>query len=264
MDPESPVPLWHQLFELIAAEIAEGVRPEGSSVESEQDLCELYGVSRITVRRALAELLDHGWLSRPRPRGRLFVRSASIEQETNRLAGFFTADVAARAGLHPSTRVLRTSRRLAGKLAPCLELARDEPVFRIERLHLGGTIPLALQVSYIPVARYSGLLDEDLSGSLLALLEAQGHLFASAEQHLLARSATAREHRLLKLGRQEIVFVIRRTSRDVQRRPIEYLVAAMPAERFEFVSHMSRRGTTAAVELVAAHGDGGAGTAATG
>lgn len=251
VQPGSPIPLWHQLFEFVAEEIAEGSRAEGAPVESEQELCELYGVSRITVRRALAELLDHGWLARPRPRGRLFVRSASIEQELNRLAGFFTADVAARAGLSPSTRVLRISERAAADVAPVLGLGRREPVYRIERLHLGGAIPLALQVSYIAVSRYPALADEDLSRSLLALLESRGHIFASAEQRLLARAAAPHERRLLKLDPQAVVFELRRTSRDTQRSPIEHLVAAMPAEHFEFVSRLDRRGTAATVELVA-------------
>jgi GntR family transcriptional regulator len=61
---EAGVPLHRQLFLVLHDEIARGVISPGESLPSEQSLCEQFGVSRITVRRALADLADRGYLER--------------------------------------------------------------------------------------------------------------------------------------------------------------------------------------------------------
>ena len=58
------VPLHRQLFLVLHDEIARGAIPAGNPLPTEQELCDQFGVSRITVRRALADLADQGYITR--------------------------------------------------------------------------------------------------------------------------------------------------------------------------------------------------------
>ena len=58
------VPLHRQLFLVLHDEIARGAIPAGDPLPTEQELCDQFGVSRITVRRALADLADQGYITR--------------------------------------------------------------------------------------------------------------------------------------------------------------------------------------------------------
>src|SRR5258708_5587598 len=77
------VPLHRQLFLVLHDEIARGAIPAGNPLPTEQELCDQFGVSRITVRRALADLADQGYITRRQGVGS-FVRQHS---PTGRHAG---------------------------------------------------------------------------------------------------------------------------------------------------------------------------------
>jgi GntR family transcriptional regulator len=62
--PDMAVPLHRQLFLVLHDEIARGALAEGDPLPTEQSLCEQFGVSRITVRRALADLAEQGYIER--------------------------------------------------------------------------------------------------------------------------------------------------------------------------------------------------------
>jgi GntR family transcriptional regulator len=82
--PAAGVPLHRQLFLVLHDEIARGALTDGEALPSEQTLSEQFGVSRITVRRALTDLADHGYIERRQGVGS-FVRSPqpSIPQPTS-------------------------------------------------------------------------------------------------------------------------------------------------------------------------------------
>ena len=64
LQSESFSPLYHQLMQRIRGDIERGVYPVGSRIPPEHELEKLYQVSRVTVRRALAELTSEGLLER--------------------------------------------------------------------------------------------------------------------------------------------------------------------------------------------------------
>jgi len=78
LDSTSGVPLYHQLKERFRHKIVSGEWGRDARIPSEPELCAAYGVSRITIRGALAELVTEGWLYRQRGKG-TFVRSAKPE-----------------------------------------------------------------------------------------------------------------------------------------------------------------------------------------
>lgn len=69
LDPCSPVPIYHQVSLALEAAIRDGVLPEGTRLESELALSSRLGVSRPTIRHAIAALVDKGLLIRNRGAG---------------------------------------------------------------------------------------------------------------------------------------------------------------------------------------------------
>lgn len=88
VDKYSPVPLYHQVRRTIEGLIQVGGFQANQYVPIEEELSRMFGVSRITVRQAIAEMIEDGLLYRRRPRGRLHVAPPKVHQRLTRLRGF--------------------------------------------------------------------------------------------------------------------------------------------------------------------------------
>jgi DNA-binding GntR family transcriptional regulator len=89
-----PVPRYYQLQEIIRERIRNGEWTPGSSIPSERELCERYGISRMTARQAISGLETEGLLYREQGKG-TFVGQGVIAQQLLQLTGF-TEDMNAR------------------------------------------------------------------------------------------------------------------------------------------------------------------------
>ncbi|RME67622.1 MAG: GntR family transcriptional regulator, partial [Alphaproteobacteria bacterium] len=69
IDSALPTPLYHQIYVLMREKIISGVYHDGSLIPSEHELEKMFGVSRITAKRALDELASEGLVTRRRGRG---------------------------------------------------------------------------------------------------------------------------------------------------------------------------------------------------
>lgn len=74
----SNIPLYSQLKNLLIEKIEKGEYPENSKIPSEQELCEHYGISRPTVRQAVTELTNNGYLYKEKGKGTFVAKSKSI------------------------------------------------------------------------------------------------------------------------------------------------------------------------------------------
>lgn len=239
LNPDSPVPLYHQLREALEATWRKKFS-EHDDLPTEQDIMAQYAVSRITVRRALDEMSADGVIHRPKARGRLRWAPMRVYQQLNRLRGFF-ADDALASGYQPSTRVLSVSRGVWLEPNRHLNLSPQEECYRVERIHESNGQPLSHQISYIPCTVSPDLSISDLSGSLLSMLETRWSMVVThAEQRLQARAATADEINLLKLPRHGHVFQIDRVSFASDGRALEYFEAALDIAHYEFVSMLRK------------------------
>jgi GntR family transcriptional regulator len=237
----NPIPLYLQVSEALRQAITAGELMPGEELPTEAQLCDLYGVSRITVRQAVAELLSEGAITRSRPRGPLVVSPTRILREVSELSGPFVDEVLA-PGMRRRTEVI----------SACLEAASPRPAMRlgiaagalvchIERLHLGDQIPLACQSSWLSDALVPGLLNHSLSGSLQQLCESgYGLQIGKKVQRISARMATTQESSLLNLDRRAPVLELERTAHLSDGRVLEYVVYTLRADRFTIVSELSR------------------------
>jgi GntR family transcriptional regulator len=160
-----------QIEDWLAGEIAAGALVPGDRLPAEQDLAAWFGVSRMTLRHALGELARRGLVTKAvGRRGGTFVAAAKLEQDLTTLAGF--SEQLRRGGMVAGARVLSAVQRPAGPaVAAALRLAPGDLVYAVRRLRLADGHPIAIEYSQFPAARFPGLLECPLDGSLYELLE---------------------------------------------------------------------------------------------
>ncbi|MCK4392207.1 GntR family transcriptional regulator [Candidatus Bipolaricaulota bacterium] len=242
LDEQSPVPLYHQLRELLLEKIKSGEWTPGTCLPTEDEFCEMYQISKTTVRQALNSLAIEGWLRRKQGRG-TYVAEPRIEQGPMELTSF--SEEMRQRGLRPASKILELKEIPAtSKIAKELELGESESVFMIKRLRLANDEPMGIQTAYLPAALLPGLLDEDLSGSLYQVLEEKyGIIPASAIEMHYATLLDGHEAELLGMSSSGSVgLVAKRRTFSQDGRPIEFVSSVMRGDRYQISILLVQRG----------------------
>ena len=217
-----------QLQELVASTL----RP-GDALLGERQLEEQFGVSRITVRRAISDLVQDGALVRIKGKG-TFV-SHGLVRSTLHLASF-NEDMWA-AGFEPSTRVINATVAVPpAAAAEHLGLAEGDEAYQVRRLRLANGAPVSVDESWLPPRALPDLLSEDLTGSLYRVLAAAGHPVQHAEQTVEAAAAPEETAVLLEIEPGAPVLLFRRrsfTGQDDPGSPIEYSISTYRSDRYQ-------------------------------
>ncbi|MET8139072.1 GntR family transcriptional regulator [Sphaerisporangium sp. NPDC005288] len=211
IDPDSPVPKYFQLREILLDLIEGNELTIGAAIPSERELCQRFGLSRMTVRQAVDHLVSEGRLHRVAGKG-TFVARPKIEMAL-RLTSF-SDDMRAR-GMEPGSRDLdRRVVRASAHLARELGIQPGEAVHFIERLRTADGEPLCIERAHIPVSFAPDLESFDLSGrSLYALLETRhGVVLDAGELTIDGGIADPGDADLLKLPRGGAVLLLQRRS----------------------------------------------------
>ena len=236
-DRRRPEPLWHQVEQSIRAAIDSGTWKAGARLPGEDQLTDLLGVSRITVRHALANLETAGILRREHGRG-TFVRSARLVAGTRALTSF--SEEMSALGLDVATRLLDVRRiKATGPIAEALEIDEGSAVVRLRRLRFGGGQPIGVQAAHLRGDRVDGLTAADVGdGSLYTLLrERYGIHPALAEEVYRVAGAGRRDAELLGIAPGDAVFFVERITSD-ERGPFEYTLSTMRGDRYEIRSSL--------------------------
>lgn len=211
IDPDSPVPKYFQLREILLDLIDSNELSIGAAIPSERELCQRFGLSRMTVRQAVDHLVSEGRLHRVPGKG-TFVARPKIELALQLTS--FTDDMRAR-GMIPGSRDLdRRIVRASAHLAKELGIQPGEEVHFIERLRTADGEPLSIERAHIPVKLAPDLGDQDLSDrSLYELLENRyGLVMDAGELTIDGGIADPSDADLLKLHRGGAVLLLQRRS----------------------------------------------------
>ncbi|MGD1816132.1 MAG: GntR family transcriptional regulator [Pleomorphochaeta sp.] len=169
------IPLYVQLYEELLNEIVSGNWPVDHILPSEKELTEQYLVSRITVRQALEQLRNEGYIVRKPGKG-TFVRPRPIEQELSNFYSF--SDDMERKGFKIKNKVLTCETRFANDfIAKKLNIKDNSKIIFLERIRSINDIKFAYEISYIPYQfcpRLTGESVEDIG--LYNSLKKLGHL----------------------------------------------------------------------------------------
>lgn len=227
---KSAKPKHAQLRETLRAQI-ETLRPD-QPIPSEHELCAQYGVSRITVRKALADLVHEGLLYTVQGKG-TFVAARKFRIEWAQEMAGFHADMARR-GLQVKVRVLEQAIVPADQhIAEELNLRHGDPVVKIVRLRFVDEQPFDIATNYTPWVVFPGLEDEDLArGSIYALIRTKYHVQIDHGVRLVeAVACPPDDARLLQIKPGAPLLLIHNTMSDANDRPVEYSIIKRRADR---------------------------------
>lgn len=220
----------------IRESIAESMAPH-DALASERELMAIHGVSRMTVRKAIATLVEEGRVYNVHGSG-TYVGSADIFSKTPKLTSF-TEDMISR-GAVPSSRVLELARIEAPEsVAAALGLAASEETTHIRRLRLADDVPIAIEDVYIP-RLVLDLESLNLGASLYEQLRLAGHEVFRAEQEIKAITLTAQESRLLEVAKGEAALSVTRVSSSRRGHLIEFARTIYRADRYTFQLAVTR------------------------
>lgn len=237
LDAADNAPLYMRIKRLVNEAVADGSLRSGDVIPSERDVAELLSVSRVTVRRAFAELVNEGLLTQRRGSG-TFVGSAPqrLEQPLSRLTSF-TEDMQLR-GLKTHTQWISRAAVLATPdEALKLSLSPSDRVVRLKRLRFANDVPMAIEEATVP-ERY--LPDAGaVQASLYAVLDQHGFKPVRALQRLHAIGLAAEEAVLLGVDAGSAALFIERVSYLADGRAIEFTTSYYRGDLYDFVAELT-------------------------
>ncbi len=238
LDREADVPFYAQIKERLRTPIREGRWPEGTLLPTEAQLQAHFGVSRTTVRQALADLEAEGYIVRHPGRG-TFVASPQrvADRRPRRLVGFLEALRARGVDVRSEVRGVRTV-RAAGKVAAALAVEPGTPVTEIRHRSLVHGQPIAVSRTYMACAGDLEADDVRRQGALLTSLRQHWEgihrePFRHARRTTTATLARAEEATLLEVPPGSALVLVRLYVHS-PRRPVVYLQALYRADRYEY------------------------------
>jgi len=204
----------------------------GALLPGERDLAARCGVSRSTVRLALAELTSRRVVERRHGAGTYARRTARAQP----LDALSFHDDMARRGLRPSSRLLWWDEiAAADDLAAHLEVRAGDPVRRFARLRLADDEPMARELLHVPARLVPGLTGVDLDGdaSWYALLESRyGRRVVDGVQTVEPVLVEGADAVLLGVPSGRAGWRFRRTARDEQGTVVERVDALVRGDRY--------------------------------
>jgi GntR family transcriptional regulator len=234
VDANSPVPLYHQIESDLRKLIETGVVLPDDVLPPENELCQVYGVGRHTVRMALSRLVNDRLIVRKSGRGT--VVKAGPDRTRFYLDRSFTRQMAD-FGLTARSVLLETSTGVVEAHAP--EPLREhvgERCLHIARLRLGDDEPVGLQYTTLLVEHCPGIEDVDFTRmSLYDVLHSQYRMVIARISHVV--SAAAADHTqatLLKVSFGDPLLVVKTTAYLPNNDVIEYTTSYYRTDKYEY------------------------------
>lgn len=233
LDRNSSKPLYLQIYEELLDLIDSGKLKTGDQFPRELELVERYGVARITVRRAISDLVLEGRLVRRAGKG-TFVAAPKIDRHIIDVSSFTTRMGAL--GIQARARVLEVRTLPASqRLSRELEVQPDSPVLELIRLRYSNNEPVALETSFLSLERCPGLDRIDFNNRSLyeALRTEYGLEPRRANRSLEMTHANEWEAQYLNISRTTPLFLLRGQIHGDDT-PIEYIKTLLRGDRFRF------------------------------
>lgn len=223
LNESSLTPLYQQMMEDIKAAIEEGKYTAEEKIPSESELSEYYNVSRITVRRAVEELCQEGYLVKKQGKG-TYVGRQKLRRKLSRVDEAMSfSEMCRRNGQEPSVKCVgREVVPARADEVAFLGLEADARLLAIRRVHYADGVPIELENNLFPLPRFAFLEEEDLDSSIFELLERKyGIRIGGTEETVveIARASTS-QAQLLEVPMGEPLFDLKNYFVDDQGKPL--------------------------------------------
>ena len=221
-----------QLYEILAAKITEGEWKPNDRIPTEQELCQRYNLSRITVRDALNLLTKDGYIYRKQGKG-TFVAVRPIEQKLTKL--YTLREEIKEKGMTPSNKILSFKKCPAeGRIKEILQLEDGEFVYELIRCLYASEIPYAVETSYIPAALCTEMTEEMIAAQgLYHTMRSFGAMPERATERLSAVAVGREDALLLNIRHSEPAIRIERTTFS-KTAAIEYTATVVKNDFFSY------------------------------
>ena len=212
----------------------------GDAIPSERQLGLDLGVSRLTVRAALDELVREGYLVRRRGAG-TFVAEPKVQKGGIDITSF--SDDMRERGMTPASRTLDLQDVPAGaRLGRILHVSPSEPVVVVKRLRMADGEPMAIELLHVRQSLIPGLTAGDLEeNSFYDLLTSRyGIEIVGGTQTVEPTVTNEEESAALGVPLHSPAFLFERASRDAEGQTVEFVQSVYRGDRYRIVTELSR------------------------
>lgn len=230
-------PLYMQICDKITSMIESGEYLPGEMIPSEREMARLYNTNRMTVKKAIASLVRNGLLVSEPSRG-TFVRKSDTrlslgETSTQKKA---MSELVRLTGQIPKNKVLFCNViKTTEPVTSHLHLQSGEHVLLLHRIRYSGSIPVALEYTYLPLKYFPDITSMDFTYiSLYGYMKSVGHDPELMNRRMIMMPANDREAKLLKVSEEEPLYFFEFTGQDSDDNYVEYTRSFMRASQIRF------------------------------
>jgi GntR family transcriptional regulator len=231
LNADPSIPLYTKIKDHLQMQIQMGAFDVGARLPSERELAQEFGVSRMTARQALQDLIQDGFAYSRVGKG-TFVSRPKIDLRA--LTSF--SEESRQRGMRPGSRVLKTALAPAdAATAHWLQVSPGTELVVLSRIRLANDKPLAIETAYLDHHLCPGILDHhDFAHDSLyeVLRQEYGWVMVWADQIIEARQGTSEECRLLEMDPHIPVLSLTRVTHNEQDRPIEFVCSVYRGDQY--------------------------------
>lgn len=244
LDRSTPIPLYFQLKSLLLDDIKSGQFKIGEPIPTENELTSYYGISRSTVRQAISELVQEGYLHRVASKGS-FVTSPSQSSSFIRSFEPFYQQIS-HLGKTPRTELIDLKVVSApSDIAQKLHISTDDKIISMFRRRFADEVPMVTIKNYIPYNLCSYILSSDFESNSLYELLMKNQLTKINETSTIVSSevATTVDIKLLEVKLAAPILCFNNISTTIDGTVIDYAFARYRGDlnKFEFIDSPRER-----------------------
>ena len=231
-DQMATVPKYVLIEDFIKKNIKNGTFKNNETIYPERKLCEMFKVTRMTVRQAINNLVSEGYLYRQKGSG-TYVSDQKMTKGRSGLTSF-TEDIEI-SGMRPHSVVLSMKTIKATEhIAKKLNITLNEPVYEIERVRYADDEAWGYEIVFRPYHFTPELDQEDLNGSMFVDLENRGLKIAYSDQTIEAVLAYEKTAEYLEIKENDPLLLIKSTTFLDNGVPLQYTKAFYRGDRYKF------------------------------
>lgn len=232
---DNPIPLHYQIKEILQEMIENEVLKPGDSIPTERELCEIQGVSRMTVNKAIMSLVNEGLLYREQGKG-TFVAKPKVNHELSRLKSF--TEQMQENGVISKTKILSFKIIEATKQYKFeLKIPEDDnKIIEIKRLRFSNEEPVAIEIAWIPHYLCKGMTREMIEDRSLYEIfrEKYGYHLHKAKQTIEPIMLNEYESELLNQENGSLALIFRRTTYLENETAIEHTKSIYRSDKYKY------------------------------
>ena len=241
LENNTAIPLYAQLKEKIISDINNETLKYGDKIETEQEIMKKYNLSRITVRRAISELVAEGNLVKKQGKGTFVIKNKIERKIINTSDSLkimsFTKEL-------KENNIKASSKIIELKIIPGIEefnqklgLTKNSKLIFMKRVRYANDSPMTIEENYFSYDKFKGLLEEKIEGSLYELLEKKYNVIPtrSSRQEIEIVKSDEEQSKLLNVPTFEPLFYFSGVTYDENDIPIHIAKRYIIGSKYKFI-----------------------------